>query len=529
MSTLEPKNPWIPLPRESKKWRGAIEQWYPTYGNIQYLSPSELNKATRAKWYRNLIYAARRDPNVFIELAMDNTWSNRDLQKTMIQSWFHEELHRLLNKGMKSRNPHRIAQAHRYAAIALPRGAGKTTQVIGRVLWEFGNDPNLRIKLVAESKEVAVQRVYEIKTHIERNAYLGVVFPNLRGGDTDQWTNKKIYLNRDIVSRDPSLIAAGVFDSGTGGRADILIGDDVVSRRNAMTQSKLRKEVKGLWWSTWVPQLTKTGRIFYIFTPWHKDDLSHEIVKKQNFVTFTVPVGPNFETPWPERWTQEELIDKYELLGKTEFARAYWLEASEDSEPAVAEEWIQYTDVDPEVIKDMGVVLSVDLAVGKSSGDFFAIAVLAWDRNKQKVIALDYVNKRMPLPKQILEIRRLADVYKPDWIVVESVGMQEVLADTIRDSAHLTKYRSRIFTFTPNKSKRLRLESISPNIQSGEVLFERSLSPYTAYEHGELIEQLIEFGIAAHDDISDAFVQGVVFLKRNLNAFRSSKSEVLVF
>lgn len=529
MSTLEPANPWITLPRDGKLWRGAIDSWYPTNGNITYLKPSELNAVNRAKWYRNLIYSARRDPNTFIELVMDNTWSNKTVQHTMKQAWFHEELHRLLNKGMKSRNPHRVAQAHRNVAAAFPRGAGKTTQIIGRVLWEFGNNPNMRVKLVAESKEIAAQRVYEIKTHIERNAYLKTVFPNLRGGDTDQWTNRKIYLDRTIVSRDPSLIAAGIFDSGTGGRADLLLGDDVVSRRNAMTQAKLRKEVKALWWSTWMPQLTKSGRAVYIFTPWHKDDLSHEIVKKEDFVTFVVEVGQNFETPWPERWSQEDLEKMYHLLGKTEFARAFWLEASEDSDPAVDEEWIQYTEVPPENLEDMAVCLSCDLAAGKEAGDDFAVVALAWDRSKSKIYVLDYINERIPFPKQIMKLRKMADLYKPNWIVVESVGMQEVLADTIRDSPVMGPFGNRVFTFSPNKSKRLRLESISPNLQSGEVLFDRSLSPYAATDHGLLVKQIVNFGIEPHDDVSDAMVQGVLFMKQNLNVFAKQSSQVYVF
>jgi hypothetical protein len=410
-------------------------------------------------------------------------------------------------------------KAYNYVAFALPRGFGKTTQLIGATLYELGRNPNTRIKLVAETNEIAAQRVYEIKTHIERNGYLKSVFPKLRGTALDQWSNSKIYVERSMLSRDASLQAFGVLEAGTGGRADILIGDDVVGRRNSLTQPKLREEVKSAWLSSWFPQLTREGRCWYIFTPWHLQDLSHTLVTREQFLTMLVTVGQHFESPWPEFLNQKELQQKYELLGPIEFARAYWLEAGNDSDSPVNEVYIQYTDADDIEGSDWEFLISLDLAVGEAAGDCFAMTVFAVSRDKKLAIVVDTYNGHEDIIGQIALIKSWADTYKPSWIVIESVAYQKSLFKILKQSEDLKTYRGCLYTYLPTVSKRLRIEMCVPNLKNGKVRFLRELSPHAVEgkRKGLLLRQLLDFGIEAHDDLADSFTQGVLFLETRLH------------
>jgi predicted phage terminase large subunit-like protein len=524
MSTLKPVRVWkTNPPKKYKKRNDTTSGWYPTSGNIEFLRQSKLDPVTRAKWYRDLIMKARQDPNVFIELVMDNTWGIEKRQTFLKQSWFHEELQRLLNYGRKGHYNSSVVAKHKSILIAFPRGAGKTTQIIGRILWELGNNPNLRIKLVAETRQIAQQRVTEIRTHIEKNSYLHVIFPRLRAANKEEWTKSSLFIERAIISRDPTIIASGILASATGGRADILIGDDVVGRRNSLTQPRLREEVKSAWWSTWYPQLVKGGRCWYICTTWHKNDLAHEIATKKEFMSFIVKTGENHTTPWPERWTPEDLRDKEDTMGSTEYDRAYAQSASDSSDAPIEEIWIQYIDPEDISLDKVQFLWTFDLAAGKETGDFFAGVLLAIDFKIKRIYVVDYLNERAKFPEQIKILKKVADKWNPQWIVIEAVGMQDSVVEAIKSNETLKAYKSLISKFYPKESKRLRLQAVGPDIQNGNVMV---CSNLTRDNKGLLIDQVVDFGIEEHDDISDALVQGILWAKRKLAIWKDNDINV---
>src|SRR5262249_3337197 len=72
------------------------------------------------------VRAARRDPVAFAEFAFTDE-SGRSLRLAGV----HRELHAHLSGQPR-------------ALVELPRDHGKTTQVLIRVIWELGRDPNLR-------------------------------------------------------------------------------------------------------------------------------------------------------------------------------------------------------------------------------------------------------------------------------------------------------------------------------------------------------------------------------------------------
>ena len=132
------------------------------------------------------------------------------------------------------------------------RGAGKSDQITtGRVLWELGRNPNLRIKIAAQSDDRAGIICSALGDHITSNKRLHEVFPDLVPAGDGAWTKTKLTVKRTKVLRDPSIHAAGVASSVTGGRADILFGDDVVDLRNAINVPAMRETVKNAWYSNY--------------------------------------------------------------------------------------------------------------------------------------------------------------------------------------------------------------------------------------------------------------------------------------
>ena len=520
MTTLVQGNPWRPKARGQSvpcDTGEVVPSWRPARGHLKYLPDGAYTKREYIAWYKTAILAARTDVNAFMEFAMTNDWDVESMDIPLKQQWFHEDMQGLLDEGCKG------ASENTYAAVALPRSHGKTTQMIGRILWELGNKPNLRIRILAETFDVAKLRVQEVKAHIERNKFLHMVFPWLKEADGDTWQKAQFTVQRDIISRDPTMLAGGILGGGTGGRVNLLIGDDVVGRRNALAHPKERSEVISAWNGAWLPQLIRGGRVWYFCTPWHPQDLSHKLIASREYSSYVVAVGSRNEAVWPELLGQKELNSREGLIGAAEHARAYKLEASDESDSPVESGSIVYVTEEDIPEEDLSYLLSVDLAVGKKSGDFFTVVVLGLDFKRKKIYVLDYYRSHDKAREQRKVVRDFAQIWGPRWVVVESVGYQESFADILSEEP-LGPFAAEVRTFHPKESKRLRLDVVSPKIENAGVMFLDSLDPNGPDAKRDLVKQIVGLGIEPHDDLCDAFTQGCIFATESLHLFDEAET-----
>ena len=107
----------------------------------------------------NLMARARIDPNEFIEYCFTDH-QNKPLQQARI--------HRTVQEFLST---------ERNALVELPRDHGKSTQVCGRILWELGQNPGLRVRLFCASKAMAQERGQFLREALESNERLREVFP----------------------------------------------------------------------------------------------------------------------------------------------------------------------------------------------------------------------------------------------------------------------------------------------------------------------------------------------------------------
>lgn len=272
---------------------------------------------------------------------------------------------------------------NQYALACFPRDHGKTTQVpIGRTLFRMGNDPEVRIKLVGSDDEMAMKRIRAVRGYIESSRNLHAVFPHLkrntrmRGG----WTDHALYVERESMDTEPTLEGRGIFSSMVGGRCDVLIGDDVCTFTNSVASAALRQKVKYAFDDVYMNLLTpRTGRVEYIYTPWHKADLSASLERRatrersrwQSLRLAIEEVNGKLIPIWPERWGVEALQERRDTVSSIAFARAMLLQAIDDSTCQLLP-WVPYmkVNISPEWL-DEGVrahwprVTSVDPAIGK--------------------------------------------------------------------------------------------------------------------------------------------------------------------
>lgn len=459
----------------------------------QPLDPEERKKRNliaRAKAVvKSRVLKARADPNEFMEYAFKDEHG-----KPLRQAHIHREFQETMASGVDSVNEY-------------PRDHGKTTQKEGHALWRLGNNPELRIKIVCASDSKAVERLFAIIQHIRQNPRIQDVFPHLRPAKLGDWTKHKIVVERSGITRDASIEALGVLSTATGGRCDLLFADDVVDRRNALELPKLRETVKSAWDSDWSNLMEPQGQIVYTGTPWHTADLTHKLAKNRAYRLVRRAVGEpgNPYAPiWEAKWPEVELRRRREKIGQLEYDRGFRLVALSGDFVTVKEDWISYWDSPPDLGK-LQVFSAFDISSGKAA-DYFANVVVGLDPQTLTMYVLEAWHSKLTFLQRAEAIVQQTRRWQPQATGVEEESMKS-----------LTQYLDQTTTLNimplrPSLSKQVRLMSVTPLLERGQIKFNPALCPERMHnpdEHGDVIGELTEFPLGANDDLVDAFVHAV--------------------
>ena len=263
---------------------------------------SELDEEELELFMQQLLDAARKDFRIFWNYC----WPDTPIAPHHYE-WF---LALRPGEGVPG-NP----DGHSRVLIIAPRSWGKTAFVIRRVLWELGHNPDQFITIVSCDDGHATNILAEIARNIERNDALHEVFPGLWPGDI--WQRTQINVVRNVMSKDPSVRAAGLFSTGVGGRSHLIIFDDVVAWRTARGLPSLRDQSKQIFHEVWMNYLLPGGRAMSLCTPWHPRDLNMDLKASGDWYVWERPAlvnekgepDPGGESTWPEVWPTEALLE----------------------------------------------------------------------------------------------------------------------------------------------------------------------------------------------------------------------------
>jgi predicted phage terminase large subunit-like protein len=456
----------------------------------------ERARCLRALWQRQ----AREDPNAFMEYCFTDKATGRPME----QQWFHEEWHHAMNTDPK-------------LIIIAPRSHGKTTQVVGRIIWEIGRNSDLRVKLLGATDGRAKERLLQIQQNIVGNPRVREVFPALVPDRSLPWNAHKIYVQRTHIDKDATVEAVGVLSSATGGRADIIVPDDVVDQRNAIGMPGLRKRVKQVWFSDWSQLLEPWGRVMGICTLWHKDDLNHELMRNPTYKTLFYAIDERFGAMWANKWNEARLRDKHADIKSIEFNRAFRNIAVDFESQFVNPKWFRFVRLlsDDEFnrrVDRMQFLQSYDTAgtpTGRREQDYSASVVIAVDAEAGMIYVIDAWHARLSLKQMAARVHEEFTRYHPYRVLIEKVG-QASLDEWVTD-AH-PEVGPYIRVFRPQQSKATRLLSGTPLLEAGRVVFSHHLDPNSPDwdpQRGSLVHELEDFGFAEHDDLVDAYSQAV--------------------
>jgi predicted phage terminase large subunit-like protein len=464
------------------------------------------------------INAARASSSAFMEYVFTD-----DKGKPFEQQWFHDEWHIAWD------NFNRVM-------IIAPRDHAKTSNVVGRALWEIGNDPNVRIKIVCASDGKAKERLFEITQHIEGNQKLKRVFPELVQDQQAPWNAHHIYVKRSAMHRDATVEALGITSTATGGRADILIADDVVDRRNALTMPALRETVKQSWKSDWTNLLEPSGRIWYICTFWSPHDLSQELLKNAAYKILRYDIDAQLTPIWEKKWPREALQARLAEIKSIEFNRAFRNIVVDESVGVMKDAWIQYADLErteefKERVDHLVFFTSYDTA-GKPTGgedqDYSAGVTIAVDPDSKRVWVVDAWHDRISTAAKAAIVWSEVKSYDPFRIIIERAGLESL--DEWVVNAH-PELAGRILSIPPKGSKTARLQAETPLFEGGLITFSAHMNPERSDwdpSRGNLVGELLEFPFGKHDDMVDALSQALHQARRYFLDFGATGGQNMI-
>ncbi|HLW66078.1 MAG TPA: hypothetical protein VKS79_12275 [Gemmataceae bacterium] len=480
---------------------------------------------------------ARRDPVAFAEFAFMDECGRR-LRLPMV----HRELQAFLTSAARG-------------LVELPRDHGKTVQVMIRVIWELGRDPNLRVLVACGSGALAVQRGRFLRDAITLNPRVRLVFPHLV--PDRPWQANAFRVRRPGNSVSPSVVVIGNGTSATGARADLLVCDDVVDVKSLRSET-LREKTKQIFRENLVNLLEPGGRAWLLFTPWHAGDLNSELKDNPGYAHFRRAVGDDLEPVWPEKWPRERLAERRREIGESSFARAFRLRTLAEEDCLIRAEWVRFWEGEQLVARsgdrattksgdratitdatfveavagaspltpipspprgegqtedssDDGegrmVVLAVDPAVSKKrTADASALVTLV--KAGGRVFCLEATARRVAAPELVQLIDDAERRWQPNVILFESNAAFKGIKDLI--TAH-ARFGSKVKEITHSSDKFARMHSFSVRVENGAFLLKGENGLVDAGQQA-LLDEMLAFPVGKHDDLVDAAAFGSAYL-----------------
>lgn len=435
-------------------------------------SPAQLTKAAGelGPAMATLAEAARKDPAVFCQFVLRHEETGAPIKLAPM----HVEWHEMLN-----RNARVVLWTH--------TEAGKTAQMsVGRVLWEIGRNPNIRILILSSSSGGAKKIVKALKTYIERSPEYRMVFPHIspdKSDTTGLWRDDAFHVRRQTISKDPTVQASGFEGAILGSRYDLILIDDYLTPENTHSDH-LRNKYYNWLKSTIEGRRTARGRLWFIGNCWHSDDAMHRYAAEPSTVSRKYPVrNERGESSWPEVWPQDRIEEEIQNRGPIESRRTLFCDPVADSERRFKTEYILRALHEGDGLElawalsvvppGYRTVTGVDLAVTKrDAADSTALVTIAVEDRTQQRQILDVTAGKMSGPEIVDTIIDVQHRYN-SLVVVESNAAQAYIYQFVQDRSAVP-----IRPFYTGKNK------VDPSWGIESLAIEMSQGKWTIPNHG---------------------------------------------
>ena len=340
------------------------------------------------------------------------------------------------------------------------------------------------------------------------------------------------------TNQNGTYYAAGVRSQIAGRGAHVAILDDAMSEEDAISSAG-RRFIK-----EWYPAGLRTrimpdGAIVIINTRYHYDDLCGWLLKQQEDMSdyetipwevvkipawldeeaselLDLPLGHSYFPEWkPDRVLH---IDENEIKasnGARYWNALYMQDPTPEEGGLIKKRWLQDWD-DPEPPTCDFIIQTYDTAFStRTTADFSVIQTWGifhlYDQDEggyedfsSNLILLGNIKGRFEYPELRRLTQKLYNKHKPDVCMVEKKASGQSLIQDMRRAG------LPVLEYNPDRDKVARVYAASPLMEAGRLWI-----PKGKKWADDLIEELIRFPNAAHDDQVDALTMAVHYMKES--------------
>lgn len=392
-----------------------------------------------------------------------------------------------------------------------PRMLKSVTVSVAWPAFLMGHNPAERIMTASYAAALSIKHALDCRA-IVQSPWFGEVFPELRLA-RDQ-NEKHKFATRQHGHR----IATSIGGTATGEGGNFLVMDDPHTPAQAMSDVQRRNAVD--WFDqTFATRLDdkRTGVIVVVMQRLHADDLSGHLLEKGGWEHLCLPaiaetrqvydfgavrhVRERGEFLHPAREGVAQLTELKRELGSYAFAAQYQQNPMPSDAGMVRRHWFGRYRTVPEAFTR--VVQSWDTAIKAGPGHDGSACVTVGEA-EGKCHVLDVTVLRAEYPALKHHVRRMAEVWKPDAVLIEDKASGQSLLQDMRREKGLPP----LIGIMPASDKVTRFAAVSAMIEAGKVSL-----PLDAAWLAEFERELLAFPQGKHDDQVDAFSQYLGWLR----------------
>lgn len=387
-----------------------------------------------------------------------------------------------------------IAKGGGRIIVEVPPRHGKST-LISTILpvWFLEWFPEKRVILASYEADFAARWGRAVRNIFENSKILETKIAS-DSNAADRWN----------TTLDGGMTTSGIGGSLTGKGGDLIIIDDPIKNWQEAMSGRKRESLKSWYQTTLATRAEPNATIVVLQTRWHQDDLAGwlqreykdrwEVIRLPAIAEESDPLGRALgEALCPERYNLQDLEQTKIEVGSRSFAALYQQRPTEQEGGIIKRAWLKFwKQLDLSTLEDFSSFW--DLTFKGGVGNDYVVGQI-WARKGSDRFLIDQVRGQWDAPQTIQAILNLSSRWPQ--------ALAKVVEDKANGPAILAMLRDKIpglIPYNPNASKEVRLNSIAPLFEAGNVyLPDPALYPWVL----DYIEEIVSFPNGAHDDQTD--------------------------
>ncbi|WP_413515863.1 phage terminase large subunit [Carnobacterium maltaromaticum] len=413
----------------------------------------------------------------------------------------------------------------KFIIVELPPQHGKSTFITETFpAYYLGRNPDKLVMVVSYSEELYKKfgRKNREKFRLFSDSLFGLKISS-ETSSVSEW---------GIEGHLGSLYSTSILGGATGRGSNLLIIDDPIKNRAEAESKTIRDKIYNEWQDTFYSRLTADASVIVIMTRWHEDDLAGRLLKEMSLPWEEIKIpaiaeendllGRKIGEPLaPEIGKDKKWAAKTKAVtGSRGWSALYQQRPTPAGGNVFKRNWIRYYVPSLEIKMRLGLGDDVEILPrlfdkqsqswdctfkDTETSDFVSGQV--WAKKKANYYLLDRHSERMGIVDTMKAIENMSAKW-PD-------ARGKYIEDKANGSAvieMLTKKLSGIVPVNPSGGKEVRANAVAPLWEAGNVYLPHPL--WKAWSD-ELVDQLISFPNAEHDDDVDSMSQALIKMTSN--------------